>query len=155
VDLVTSVIEVVRSLPGENRISPASEITTIIYAKNPEDSVHYQTYSEDIKRLTRTNNLQIVNELPQTKGLARGVISKDLQVFIPLAGLIDFEAERQRLEKEIGKLKQEQERISKKLANKNFVERAPEEVVAGEKGKLAAMETKIEHLSEARDSLSK
>jgi valyl-tRNA synthetase len=153
VDLVTSVIDHVRSIRGENRIPPALEITTIIYAKRPEENVHYQTYSEDIKRLTRTNELQIVNELPKSKGLARGVISEDLQVFIPLEGLIDFAIERQRLEKEIGKLEKEKERIANKLANKKFVDRAPEEVVVAEKEKLSAMKMKIERLSEAHTNL--
>ncbi len=59
-----------------------------------------------------------------------------MKILIPLAGLIDKDAEGQRLEKEIGKLSGEVERIGKKLANPNFLDKAPEVVVNKERGKL-------------------
>ncbi|MBA1332745.1 hypothetical protein QQ73_17255 [Candidatus Endoriftia persephone str. Guaymas] len=60
----------------------------------------------------------------------------EMQVLIPLAGLIDKDAELARLEKEMGKLQAELERTDKKLANPNFVDKAPEAVVQKERDKL-------------------
>lgn len=153
VDLITPVIEQIRSIRGENRLSPSTEITTIVYARKPEEQEPFNTYSEDIKRLTKSKSLQVDDQLPKEKGLARGVISDDIQVFVSLKGLIDFEAERNRLEKEILKLEKELTRISSKLTNKNFLNRAPEDVVAAEKEKLINTQTKITRLREAHENL--
>ncbi len=151
--LVTPVIEQIRSIRGENQIPPKAEITTIIYVKDAAQQQPLNTYANDIKRLTGTVDLQVDGTIPEAKGMSRAVISEGLQVFIPLKGLIDFAAERQRLEKEIGKLEAERDRLSKKLTNKNFVARAPEEVVAAEQEKLAVAQGKIERLQEAHDNL--
>ncbi len=86
--------------------------------------------------------------------MALGVITDDLQIFIPLQGLIDFDVERKRLDKEIKKLESEQDRIAKKLQNNNFVEKAPEEVVTEQKEKQQALLTKIQRLRETHESLS-
>ncbi|HBA33379.1 MAG TPA: hypothetical protein DCZ12_04505, partial [Gammaproteobacteria bacterium] len=61
----------------------------------------------------------------------------DLEILIPLAGLIDKDAELARLQKEMDKLDKDAGRIQNKLANENFVARAPEAVVEKERQKLA------------------
>ena len=70
-------------------------------------------------------------------------------VALPLAGIIDFAAERARLEKEIARVEGEIARIDKKLANENFVARAPEEVVEAEREKRAAYAADGERLAAA------
>ena len=69
-----------------------------------------------------------------------------MQQLIPLAGLIDKDAERARLQKNIDKLEQEGARLSAKLGNENFVARAPREVVDKEKEKLADSESALASL---------
>lgn len=64
----------------------------------------------------------------------------DLRVMIPLAGLIDKDAELARLDKEIAKLEKDIEIVGKKLGNEGFVARAPEAVVAKERGKIGEAE---------------
>ncbi len=152
--LISPVIEQIRSIRGENQIKPSAKITTIVYAADETARTAIITYADDIKRMTRTETFEIVSEVPHAKGMARGIISEDLQIFIPLAGLIDFAAERERLQKEIGKLGQEMVRLNKKLSNEKFMARAPEEVVAEEKGKLAAAEGKKVRLQEALENLA-
>jgi len=66
-----------------------------------------------------------------------------MQLLIPLAGLIDKQAELARLQKNIQKLEQDAQRINAKLANENFVSRAPAEVVDKEKEKLADVESAL------------
>jgi valyl-tRNA synthetase len=68
---------------------------------------------------------------------------------LPLAGIIDFAAEEARLEKEIARVEGEITRIDKKLANENFVARAPEEVVEAEREKRAAYAADGERLHAA------
>ena len=67
-------------------------------------------------------------------------------MLIPLAGIIDKQAELGRLQKKIQKLEQDAQRINAKLANENFVSRAPEDVVCKEKSKLADTESALSSL---------
>jgi valyl-tRNA synthetase len=73
----------------------------------------------------------------------------DMTYAIPLAGVVDFSAEKARLEKEIARITDEIGRIDKKLANAKFVARAPEEVVEAEREKRAAYAADGERLAAA------
>jgi len=73
---------------------------------------------------------------------------------LPLAGLVDLDAEKTRLSKEMDKIQAEIEKINKKLGNANFVERAPEAVVQEQKDRLAGFEIELEKLKAARDNLT-
>jgi valyl-tRNA synthetase len=77
-----------------------------------------------------------------------------MKVLIPLAGLIDKDAELARLEKEIGKTNNEVSRLSGKLSNPNFVDKAPEAVVNKEKEKLAEMESKLANLNAQKEKIA-
>ena len=77
--------------------------------------------------------------------LADGVVD-GLDVMVPLAGLIDLEAERRRLRKEIDRLSGRRRGLEAKLANEGFINRAPEDVVAREREKLSAAELALEKL---------
>jgi valyl-tRNA synthetase len=68
------------------------------------------------------------------------------EVFVPLEGLIDLDAERGRLEKEIARLQQAVEATERKLGNASFVDRAPKDVVDREREKLASFKATIEKL---------
>ena len=78
----------------------------------------------------------------------------DMQLLIPLAGLIDKQAELDRLQKNIGKLEQEVERIKVKLANENFVSRAPASVVDKEKERLVEAESALGSLRGQAERIS-
>ena len=75
------------------------------------------------------------------------------EIFVPLEGLIDLSAERQRLEKEIARLNQLVESIEKKLGNPQFVERAPKDVVQKEREKQANFRTSLEKLQQSLQQL--
>jgi len=76
-----------------------------------------------------------------------------VQYAIPLAGLIDMDAERKRLSKEIEKARSEIEKIDKKLSNKAFVAKAPEKVVNLQKERRAGYAAEVETLQAALDGL--
>jgi len=77
-----------------------------------------------------------------------------MKLLIPLAGLIDKDAELERLEKEMGRLKQDIERCSKKLANPSFVDKAPEAVVQKERGKMEEAKSALSQLQEQAEKIS-
>ena len=74
-------------------------------------------------------------------------------LFLPLEGLIDVEAEKARLEKELEKIAKEVEKVEKKLGNKGFVDRAPAEVVQEHQQRLVDWQQKLEHTRKSLDAL--
>ena len=76
------------------------------------------------------------------------------EVYMPLDGLIDMDAEKSRLDKEIAKITKEVEKAGKKLSNPNFIERAKPEVVDVERARLAEWEGKLEQLRSMRGALA-
>ena len=76
------------------------------------------------------------------------------EVYMPLDGLIDMDAEKARLDKEIGKIEKEVEKAGKKLSNPNFIERAKPAVVEVERARLAEWEGKLEQLRGMRGALA-
>ena len=79
----------------------------------------------------------------------------EMKILIPLAGLIDKDAELARLDKEIGKLQVNVDKTTAKLVNKNFVDKAPHAVVEKERERLAEMTKSIEQLQEQAEKIKK
>ncbi len=79
--------------------------------------------------------------------MAASAVIGGAEIFVPLEGLIDFETERKRLEKELGNLKVQLEKTSRKLANADFLANAPDEVVQREKTKKEDFTKRIEKIN--------
>ena len=74
---------------------------------------------------------------------------KGAEVYVPLEGIIDLTQERDRLQKEIAKISKDIDVFSKKLSNKNFVDKAPKEVVEKDTAKLGEFKAKREKLEQS------
>lgn len=83
-----------------------------------------------------------------------GVVN-GVEIYLPLKGLIDVEKETARLNKELEKLEKEIKRLAGKLGNEGFLKKAPEQVVAGEKEKLAGYEEKKKSVESRIQELAK
>ena len=106
---------------------------------------------EVIKVLLNAESVSLGVDVP--KGTPR--ISSALgDLYLPLEGLIDFEAEKSRLTKELNKIDKEIEKVQSKLNNPKFTERAPEEVLDEQRERLSDWKTKHGQLTEALDNLS-
>ena len=81
-------------------------------------------------------------------------LAGDLEILVPMAGLIDISAELGRLDREIDKLSGEVKKLSGKLGNEQFVTNAPAEVVAKERDKLSDMQGSLEQLSAKRNAIA-
>jgi valyl-tRNA synthetase len=86
-------------------------------------------------------------------GAAKALVGADIEVVMPLGGLIDAAAEQQRIAKDIGKVEKEISTLEKKLANADFLARAPEDVVEEQRGRLAEEQTRRGRLVEALATL--
>jgi len=126
--LVIEVITKLRNIRSTFNIAPSVPLKAQV-APDDDDARGVITRMEDhIKRLARIEDLQIVDKLETRKGSARAVVGAS-EIAVPLEGLIDFEKENARLEKELNKLINEYEGLEKRLSNQDFINRAAADVV--------------------------
>ena len=118
-----------------------------------ESEVLVQTESH-IKRLTKAKDISIDKHAKKPENSASALVGK-IEVFVPMAGLIDLDKENARLKKEIGNIENEIKRLSAQLKNKNFVERAPKEIVQKEKDKIVLLKEKLDKLNHHLKAIKK
>jgi valyl-tRNA synthetase len=138
---VMAVIGAIRNIRGEMEVPPSREISVILSCGG-EESLRLMKHSEGaIISLARVADLAIGQgiEKPEDASIQ---VAGDVQIYVPLKGLVDAEEEEKRLLKELAKIVKEIDQFSKKLENPSFVERAPADVVAKEREKLTEVADK-------------
>ncbi|QQR83908.1 valine--tRNA ligase [Candidatus Peregrinibacteria bacterium] len=146
--IIIDVIRKIRHLRSENKIEPAKKVDVALQSEKHTDLL--ERNAEDIRRLARVENLTIETKKISMENAASDWVS-DVEIFVPLDGLVDPEKEKARVEKEVQNLQQYIAGLKAKLGNAQFVANAPETVVAGEKAKLADAEAKLEKLKSHTD----
>jgi valyl-tRNA synthetase len=146
VDLVTAM----RSVRAEMNIAPATLTPLVLAGASAETKERALRWSEVIKRMARLSEISFADRTPEgaVQLLVRGEVAA-----LPLKGVVDFSAERVRLEKEIAKAEVDIKRVDSKLSNEKFVANAPEEVVEEEREKREAAVARKEKILEALERL--
>jgi valyl-tRNA synthetase len=145
VDLVTDI----RSARAETNVPGGAQVPLVLVNPSAQTQARVERWSDMIKRLARISEFSTATQAPKQ---AIGLIVRGEVVALPLEGIIDLEAERARLGKEIDKISSEAEKIKAKLANADFVARAPEEVVEEQRERL---EDGAERLVKLREALAR
>ncbi|MGD2007514.1 MAG: valine--tRNA ligase, partial [Cellvibrionales bacterium] len=146
------VIVAVRTIRGEAQLGPGKMLNVLIRNASPDDQLRLLEHAALLKKLARLESIDTVptdNELPPVLS----ALHKHLEVLVPMAGVVDLDDERDRLTRELGKQQKELARLEAKLGNANFVDRAPEEVVAGERLKQQAASDAVVKISSQLDRL--
>lgn len=152
-DWVVSLISDLRTVRSEMNVPPSVTAPLLLQGATPETLARAGRWIEAIRRLGRVTELTaLTGEAPS--GVAQFVVG-EATAMLPLAGIIDFAAERARLSKERGKLEAEAAKIEAKLGNPDFVARAKEEVVEENRERLAAARAEIARLDAALARLGK
>ena len=145
--LIQELISGIRNVKSEYGVSPGKEIEAILNL-DPEAVQLAETMKDHagyFLKLARVGALHVGSEQEKPKASASKVVGSS-EVYIPLAGMIDLEVERQRLQKEIDQKKTYLQGLQRKLQNENFVNRAPAAVVEGEKEKARIAQEELEKL---------
>ena len=148
---VIDTISAIRSIRADQGIEPGTKISVILHTKKWVPLLESQ--QEHIKNLGRIESLTIETEQKNYDQVASAFF-KDIEVHVPLEGLIDLEKELEKLAKEKEKLQGFIKGINAKLGNKQFVDNAPEDVVNLEKEKLESAESKLAKVEERLASLA-
>jgi valyl-tRNA synthetase len=127
-------------------IAPGKPLPVLLADESDADRRLLSDDESLIRNLARLESVQLLEgaDAPQS---ATALLGR-MKILVPLAGLIDVEAEAARLNRQIDKLKKLQEQSNRKLANKAFVENAPEQVVARERERLREHEAAVAKLEE-------
>jgi valyl-tRNA synthetase len=137
----------VRTVRAEMRVPPAVEVPILLKDAGQETMARGARWLDQIRRLARASELRaLAGEVPA--GSAQALVDEAV-VVLPLAGVIDVAAERARLLRERDRAAAEAEKIERKLANADFVARAPEEVVEENRERLAAARAEVARLEAA------
>ncbi|MBN2689266.1 MAG: valine--tRNA ligase [Gammaproteobacteria bacterium] len=150
INWLQQIIISVRNIRGEMNITPNKKIPLLIKNANKQDQAYLDKYKEIIIKLAK---LELIENTPEKLPATATALINQLELHIPLADIIDVAAERGRLEKSINKLKIEIQKSEAKLNNINYINRAPEKIVATEKARLAENQTALAKLTSQFDKL--
>ncbi len=151
-ELLIGTIRTIRNLRAEADVKPGVKVTVILQSGNSSERQILEAGQSYIQDLAKVETLTIVPALEgELKNTMAGVVGT-VQVLIPLAGVVDVDALSAKLKKDLAKVEAEIKSLSERLANQNFVSRAPAEVVQGAKEDLAEAQKQAEIL---RDRLNR
>jgi valyl-tRNA synthetase len=122
----------IRNVRIEAGIDPSRRIEVLVHAESPRNGKLVAEQAALVAALVRAERVAVVPAFAADLVSARGVV-RGLEVAVPLVGLLDFDAERARLVKELRKIDAELDARNRKLANESFLERAPADVVEKER----------------------
>ncbi|HUB07291.1 MAG TPA: valine--tRNA ligase, partial [Myxococcales bacterium] len=149
-DLVMRAVERLRTIRGESNIPPGKRIPAAIHARHGDVRAILEEAGKFIRPLAQLADLQILPPRPPGSKLRRVAVAvePEMELAVPLEGLIDFAEEERRLRKDLAKAEGDRESLARKLENPSFVARAPAEVVAKDRARVSELRGKIERLRE-------
>jgi valyl-tRNA synthetase len=135
---------------AEMNIPPATLTPLVLAGASAETRARAQRWNDVVKRMARLADISFVDRAPEgaVQLLVRGEVAA-----LPLKGVIDFSAEKARLDKELAKAEADIRRVDAKLGNEKFVANAPEEIVEEEKEKREAAVARKTKILEALERL--
>ncbi len=151
--LLQGIVGAVRNIRAEMRVPPGKRVDVLLSTGSGPVATFLDAGREYIRALAKVENLKIGNRLDRPATCASAVLP-DVDVYLPLEGLIDVARERDRLEKKIGKLRKVVLGLERKLGNEGFLEKAPSAIVDKERRRLEAYQTSLSKLEENLTALA-
>ena len=147
-ELVMDVIRAIRNIRGEMDVPPGKQVTALLDCKSEEACRILEEGAAAIRVLGKVGEMTIGQSLDRPEQSATQVAG-EVEISLPLAGLVDIAEEEKRLQKEIAKVQKDVDLFTRKLANEKFVANAPAHVLEKDRGKLKDAEEKIGVLQES------
>ena len=149
-ETVMTAIRAVRSRRAEMNVPPSKKPHLIIVTDREDVFRRGETY---LSKLAYAGSVELRAEAPESTDGMVSVVTDEARMFMPMAELVDLEAERVRIEKALAKAQKELESQEKKLSNEAFIAKAPEKIVAQEREKAEKARALIENLTESLKNL--
>ncbi len=152
VELLMGIITGFRNIRSEADVHPSVKIDAFVICADTGDAEFIRSFSAALSDMTRLASLTVESEGEKPKDAAT-YIYQDIELYVPLKGLVDVEKEREKLARERGKIDKSLKQINGKLGNQKFLANAPPEIVAKEQGKKEELEAKLVKVNEAERRL--
>ncbi len=149
-DWLIAVVSEIRSVRADMNVPAGAKIQLLVKGASDVTRESFADYEEIIKRMARIENIAHTDMAP--KGAIQTIVD-EATLILPIADIIDLDAERERLKKRISKLEDDINKINQQLGNQAFVANAPEEILEEKKTLLIEAETAREKFSAALEQL--
>ncbi len=143
---IIQLVSDIRSVRAEMRVPAGAKIPLVIVGGGEKWRSRVDHHDDSLRRLARLDHISFADSAPSGGAV---IVVQDATVALPLADVIDMAAERARLEKEVARIEAEIKKIDGKLANANFVNKAPAEVVEENRERRSEYEATAERLRAA------
>ncbi|NRF17226.1 valine--tRNA ligase [Vibrio coralliilyticus] len=153
IEWVKTFITAIRNLRAEYDIAPSKGLSVMVKVADEKDAARIEANKAVLSSLAKLDEIKVLAEGEETPACATKLVEKS-ELMIPMAGLIDKDAELARLDGEIKKTHGEIKRIEGKLGNEGFVAKAPEAVVAKEREKLEGYQETLIKLEEQKTTIA-
>ena len=142
IEWLKQIIVGIRTIRSESNIPPGNELPVFVVNASSLERERLKRNESYLGRLAKVSSIKVI-ESGEDIPASLMALCGDLEVRVPMAGVIDVSAELSRLDNELARHEQEITKLSGKLSNQAFTERAPTEVVAAEREKLARAEVAL------------
>ncbi|MBN2355246.1 valine--tRNA ligase [candidate division KSB1 bacterium] len=149
--LMQNLIGAVRNIRGEMNIPPMKEAEVILNTPDRELLAILQQYAGYVEKLGRISRIQYNQPRP---GVAASAVVQGIEIFMPLDHLIDVDVEKMRLQKEIARIEEQLVALNNKLLNRDFITRAPKEVIEKEEKKKQDFSHALQKLQDSLRALT-
>ncbi|MFG0773768.1 valine--tRNA ligase [Vibrio plantisponsor] len=153
IEWVKTFITAIRNLRAEYDINPGKPLEVMLKVANEQDAARLEANKQVLVSLAKLESVRVLAAGETTPACATALVAKS-ELMIPMAGLIDKDAELARLAKEVAKTEGEIKRIEGKLGNEGFVAKAPEAVIAKEREKLEGYKDTLAKLEEQKATIA-
>ena len=154
--LIMEVITGIRNIRGEMNLNPGLKLNVLVKTQSSETQQTLKSHGEYVRELARVEKLEAGSNIVKPKVSASSVLG-EMDLIIPLEGMMDFQEERNRVEKELKKIEKDLIFLDKKLSNPNFVKKAPVDIIEKDeqrKKSLSLKQVKLEiHLKTIEQGL--
>jgi valyl-tRNA synthetase len=151
-EMIMAIVSAIRNVRGELDLPPGQKIRVLLDCKDESTVQQIRAGEAAIGSLARVEELVVGVAIERPEDVATQVAG-NVEVLIPLSGLIDLEEESARLKKEIEKIQKDVDFFTRKLGNKKFIQNAPVEVLEKDRAKLAAAQQKCEILTQGLEKI--
>ncbi|HPF46088.1 MAG: valine--tRNA ligase [Alphaproteobacteria bacterium] len=147
-----TLISDIRTARAEMNVPAGAKIDMLVSGANDVTLASLATQGEELKRLARLENIDTLDGAAPSGAIS--VVVGEATYYLPLSGVIDIEAEKARLSKNLEKLEKEIAAVAGRLNNENFVAKAPDHVIAENKKGLEDAREKAEKINQALERLA-
>jgi len=155
IDAIKEAVRNIRNIRAEMNVAPSKKVHVYVVSENEEVRGIFEHSKVFFKTLGHASEVTVQADKEGIGEDAVSVVVKDATIYMPLAELVDFAKEIERLEKEKSKLEKEVDRVVKKLANQGFVAKAPANVIEEEKAKEEKYKAMLVQVEERLAQLKK